>query len=92
MNHFAPWSRLPGFDEPLGDPYETFVDGELWVVQQRLNEPGTYEFKWVSGPNKGYGFTSATSDGAALTTAEVDESIREFLAGIDPLTGYLAED
>lgn len=86
-----PRPRGPEFEQPLGEPYETIVEGEVWVVRQRINEPGAYEFKWVSGPNENYGFTSWTNDGSALTTAELDESIRDFLSAIDPATGYLPD-
>lgn len=71
------------------EPYETVVDGETWVVRHRTNEPGTYEFDWVSGPNEGYGFTSYSPSEAAKTAAELDASIRDFLSDIDPETGYL---
>ena len=78
----------------FGDPphyYETAVDGESWIVR-RGAKPGVYQFEWVSGPNKGYGFTSASSDGSAMATEAMDSAIREFLAEIDPHAGYLRED
>ena len=74
-----------------GPPYETCVEGETWIVRQRSNEPGTYHFDWVSGPNKNYGFTSASSDGSARTTTELDEEIRQFLRLVDPDTGYMSD-
>ena len=72
-------------------PYETCVEGETWIVRQRAEEPGTYDFDWVSGPNEGYGFGLSRSDGAQSTEAELDERIRDFLADIDPATGFLPD-
>ncbi len=71
--------------------HETRVDGERWVVKQRRDEPGTYDFDWISGPNEGYGFASAMSDRSELTPAQIEESIKDFMKGIDPDTGYLAD-
>lgn len=75
-----------------GPPYETYVEGETWVVRQRTDEPGTYDFDWISGPNEGYGFTSASSDGIASTAADLDEAIRHFLTMIDPATGFISDE
>ena len=77
----------------FGDPphyYETTVDGESWVVRGSA-KAGTYYFAWVSGANEGYGFTSATSDGSALSQAQMDEAIQEFMDEVDPDTGYLID-
>lgn len=63
------------------------VDGELFDV--RADPPGHYHFDWVSGPNPGYGFSSATSDASELSTASMEESIRSFLQQVDPTTGYI---
>jgi hypothetical protein len=65
------------------------VDGEEWVVRERSQEHGVYDFEWVSGPNLGYGFTSYSSVGHSKTEAQLDEAIRTFLTGINPATGYL---
>ncbi|MEV6418028.1 hypothetical protein [Kribbella sp. NPDC051718] len=63
------------------------VDGELFDV--RVDAPGHYHFDWISGPNPGYGFSSATSDASALSAAAMEESIRSFLKQVDPTTGYI---
>jgi hypothetical protein len=63
------------------------VDGELFDVS--VVAPGQYQFDWVSGPNPDYGFGSATSDGSPETPAALEESIRSFLAQVDPQTGYI---
>jgi hypothetical protein len=78
----------------FGDPphyYEASIDGEMWTVRQGA-KPGLYFFEWVSGPNKKYGFTSQSSDGRAMSTDSMNQAIREFLAEIDPETGYLRDD
>jgi hypothetical protein len=70
-------------------PFRTQVDGEDWVVNAREGEPGAYSFSWISGPNEGYGFSSKESDGHICTEEELIAAIRDFLADIDPTTGYL---
>jgi hypothetical protein len=69
--------------------FEVEVDGQLFEVRARSGKPGQYDFVWLSGPNPGYGFSSASSDGADRTRAELEESIRGFLAQVDPATGYI---
>jgi len=72
--------------EPLID-----VDGEVFRVVASAERPGQYDYTWVSGPNPGYGFSGASSDRREPTESEHEESVREFLAQIDPATGYLAD-
>ncbi|WP_206443276.1 hypothetical protein [Candidatus Protofrankia californiensis] len=64
------------------------VDGQHFAVRPRPDEPGVYDFDWLSGP-RDYGFTSARSDGSAMSHAEMEEAIRNFLAQIDHHTGYI---
>jgi hypothetical protein len=40
-------------------------------------------------PNPGYGFSSASSDGSAMSMGDFEEAIRGFLAQVDPETGYI---
>ncbi len=78
----------------FGDPphyYETTIDGETWVVRQGA-KPGLYFFKWTSGLNAGYEFTSQSSVGAAMSTDEMDQEIRAVLAEVDLDTGYFRHD
>jgi hypothetical protein len=65
------------------------VDGELFEVLLSTERPGQYHFAWLSGPNKGYGFGTARSDGAALSEPEIEASIRTFLVQVDRETGYI---
>ncbi|MFF0341565.1 hypothetical protein [Kribbella sp. NPDC004875] len=65
------------------------VDGELFEVSVRENHPGTYDYDWVSGPNPGYGFSESSSPEQTRTEADHEQSIRAFLSGINPKTGYL---
>jgi hypothetical protein len=37
----------------------------------------------------GYGFFTATSDGSRLDALQLEDSIRTFLAQVDPETGYI---
>lgn len=63
------------------------VDGELFAV--RASGGGGTAYDWLSGPNDGYGFGSSGSP--ARSVAEHRESIRTFLAQIDPATGYIGD-
>ncbi len=63
------------------------VDGETFEVHLRAD--GSCHFDWISGPNKGYGFSSSGNRSAPPTEAELREDIRAFLAQIDPSTGYI---
>lgn len=81
------------------------VDGERFEVTPRAGRGQTYDYRWLSGPNPGYGFSSTVSldriahnDGqpgpvarALLSDDDHAAQIRGFLAEIDPDTGYLAE-
>jgi hypothetical protein len=77
------------------------VDGEVFDI--RPNETGTgHHFDWVSGPDPSYGFSTGMptifvpvgEDGVARTEADdtfFAQQIREFLAQIDPETGYIGD-
>ena len=74
------------------------VDGETFAVR-RSDDDGSTHYDWVAGPNDGYGFSTfdgtaplSTFGGTAPLSRERHlDSIRDFLAGIDPATGYLAD-
>lgn len=67
------------------------VAGERFRVRLRPRHGHVfeYDYTWLTGPNKGYGFgeTGPTERGEAEHRAR----IRWFLDEIDPSTGYLAE-
>lgn len=68
------------------------VDGETFTVRQR-DDDGSAHYDWITGPNDGYGF-SAFSLGSGSNEISYEQhvaSIRDFLAGIDPATGYLPD-
>ncbi len=71
-----------------GDSLLLTVDGQDFRVWSPA--PGTYNFDWLSGPHD-YGFGLSRSDGWAMSRPEMEQAIRDFLAEIDPATGYLAE-
>ncbi|WDZ86044.1 hypothetical protein [Micromonospora cathayae] len=73
-----------------GEPVMLTVDGERFRVRVRADHPGSYDFDWLSGPHE-YGFGSSSSDRSPLSRDEMVQAIRNFLAEIDPETGYLAE-
>jgi len=64
------------------------VDGERFAIGQAGDGGTTYD--WLSGPNKGYGFASSGTPNRPVE--EHRESIRVFLAMIDPNTGYIGDD
>jgi hypothetical protein len=59
------------------------VDGERFAIR-RVGGGGT-AYDWLSGPNKGYGFGSSGPPNRSVE--EHRESIRAFLAMIDPNAG-----
>lgn len=65
------------------------VGGETFAVRRRDGD-GTIDYDWVSGPNDGYGFNSFRGKGPCSREQHV-VAIREFLAEIDPATGYLRD-
>jgi hypothetical protein len=65
------------------------VDGEVFDVVARPDPPGQVDYTWMSGPNPGYGFSSASSDGGAATRVDHVAAIRSFLSQVDPATGYI---
>jgi hypothetical protein len=71
-------------------PVEVVVDQEVFVVSQRADAPGTYDFDWVSHPH-GYGFTMSGPVDWVLDHAQTIADIRDFLAEVDPETGYLRD-
>ncbi|MFU8875670.1 hypothetical protein [Micromonospora sp. SL4-19] len=71
------------------DPIMMTVDGQDFRIRER-GKPGEYDFDWLSGPHH-YGFGLSRADGSAMSLPEMEEAIRNFLAGIDPATGYLQE-
>ena len=72
------------------DPVELVVDGESFVVTRRAGSCGTYDFDWTSHPAS-YGFTIGMNAKWTPDRAELTEEIRNFLAAIDPETGYLPD-
>jgi hypothetical protein len=64
------------------------VDGELFAM--RPAEYGGTDYTWSSGPNEGYGFGSSGVPDRSMD--EHRESIRTFLAQVDPSTGFIEDD
>jgi pimeloyl-ACP methyl ester carboxylesterase len=84
------WTAWTGDDEGDWEPATRVeVDGQAFDVAARRDRAGHYRFDWVSGPNPGYGFSSARSDGQPFSDADIEQSIRDFLAMVDPETGYI---
>jgi hypothetical protein len=70
-------------------PVRIGVDGEEFEITASPDRPGDYHYDWISGPNLGYGFSSASSDGRPSTRDDHEEAIRNFLRQVDPDTGFI---
>jgi len=85
------WVYMP--TSALADPHtytdlgNFTVDGETFAVRRRDHD-GSIHHDWISGPNPGYGFSTFCGPGPVSHDKHVAD-IREFLAAVDPETGYL---
>jgi hypothetical protein len=79
--------------QPDPDNARTFaleVDGERFAVHPVVDPATGYTdtgYTWLSGPNKEYGFAIGGPPNPSLEDHK--QAIREFLAMVDPTTGYL---
>lgn len=66
------------------------VEGEQFVLRERVRDGRSYvyDYDWLTGPNTGYG---SSSWGPEQSMDGHNAAIRDFLDGIDPDTGYLAD-
>ncbi len=84
------WARVPA--APDRDAYtdlgNVVVDGETFAGRRR-DDDGSTHYDWISGPDDGYGFSSSGGSGPIGPERHV-AVIGDFLAGIDPATGYLS--
>jgi hypothetical protein len=65
------------------------VDGERFAIRRDAwGQDGT-DYDWLTGPNKGYGFSSSATTSRPMD--EHREDIRVFLAMISPATGYIGD-
>jgi hypothetical protein len=72
------------------DPVRMTVDGQEFRIRARAEEPGSYDFDWLTGPHE-YGFGISRSDGSDMSLPEMEDAVREFLAQLDPATGYIED-
>ena len=77
------FAYAPRSGEPSGFPVE--VDGEVFLVS-RSESRGTH-LNWITGPNLQYGFSTSLTFGPN-DAPRLAGAIRDFLAGINPGTGY----
>lgn len=66
------------------------VDDERFAIRQDAWGQGGTGYDWLSGPDKGYGFSSSATPNRSME--EHRETIRVFLAMIDPDSGYIGDD
>jgi hypothetical protein len=74
-------------DDAAAPAFTLEVDGQVFAL--RPDGRGGMGYDWLSGPNSGYGFGLSPADGR--TTEQHVGHIRDFLAEVDPATGYLAD-
>jgi hypothetical protein len=84
----VPWRPSP-IPPPAEPAVRVTADGEVFDVTTQTDQPGHYHYAWISGPNPGYGFSSASSDGRLSSVVDHEEAIRNFLSQVDPVTGYI---
>jgi hypothetical protein len=68
------------------------VDGEQFAVRIVVDPRSGYTdtgYTWLSGPNDGYGF--GIGGPPSPSWEQHRQRIREFLAMVDPTTGYIKE-
>ncbi|MCC2309270.1 hypothetical protein [Cellulomonas chengniuliangii] len=65
------------------------VDGEVFDVQERSDEPGAYDLIWEHAGGPRPGFSIARNDRAKLDEAVLIRAIRNFLGRVDPETGRI---
>ena len=96
-----------GGSRPTADDgsFTLTVDGEVFTVTLRPEEPGACDYDWESGPKRGtdspafngglFGIQDrANTPSAPLQPNTIDEhreSIRDFLSQINPETGYIGD-
>jgi hypothetical protein len=86
---WAPLAALPGIapEEDLAPATQLVCDGETFAL--RPDQHGGTHYSWLSGPNPGYGFGASPTPNLSLD--EHMENIRDFLAIVDPTTGYIED-
>lgn len=78
--------------EVSADRLHLTVDGQVFDVAYDVEQPGTYHYSWLSGPNLDYGFSSRGSNHQRRSVAEHEDRIRAFLSMVNPTTGYIEDD
>jgi hypothetical protein len=82
-------------DAPSADSFHVTVDGFDFAIASDASQPGTYHYTRLpgasGGPAVGYGFSGGRSDGQRLPRAAHVDSIRDFLAMVDPVSGYIED-
>jgi hypothetical protein len=81
--------------DPSPDYIELTVDGMAFSVTYDSSQPGAYHYTRLpgppGGPAVGYGFTSRRSDHGRESTRAHEAAIRDFVAMVDPVTGYIED-
>ena len=91
MGYDEGWVYVPLSASPEAHTYTVLgdftVDGETFRVRRR-DDDGSNHYDWISGPNDGYGFSISGGRDPRSREQHV-VAIRDFLAAVDPATGYL---
>lgn len=81
----------PDQPDEQGEPMRMTVDGEVFDVRERPDAPGTYDFAWETAPVPPYGFSIGSNDRSRMRDDQLRTSIRDFLAQVDPETGFIED-
>jgi hypothetical protein len=77
---------------PKDAPHPIEVDGEIFEVVSASSDGTGFHYTWLTGRNRGYGFSSWAVGGVPNPAQRHVTSIQGFLAQIDPATGFIFDD
>lgn len=83
-----------GQADPAGvTTFDVEVNGEQFDVRVVVDSSTGYtntSYTWLTGPNKGYGFGIGGPPNPSLEDHQ--QRVQEFLAMVDPTTGYIKDE
>jgi hypothetical protein len=68
------------------------VDGEIFEIVPPSSDGHRFTYTWLTGRNRGYGFTSHAFGDVEDPERTHATAIRSFLHQIDPATGFISDD
>lgn len=68
------------------------IDGETFEIVSVSSDGTGFHYTWLTGRNRGYGFSSWVVGDVSNPEQWHMSSIRGFLAQIDPATGFILDE